>query len=106
MNSNKSDQVSSSDTEEIIRRMNVILFGFDISKLNAREQKAVEESTFLRWELEVEAERRNPKPEPIRTKAEELELRRIELQLAKKMKELDSFDRRNGVKPRQRKGVN
>lgn len=68
---------------EVIRKMNVTLYGFDISKLSFREQRFVEEQAKKRWELEAERERRNPKPKPILSKAEELEVRRLEAFQAK-----------------------
>ena len=71
------------EDEEIIRRMNVALYGFDISKLSVKEQRLVEEQAKRRIEVETELARRNPKPERELSKAEELELRRLQILEAK-----------------------
>ncbi|MEK4406679.1 hypothetical protein MKZ26_20145 [Sporosarcina sp. FSL K6-6792] len=70
-------------TDEVIRRMNVALYGFDISKLSVKEQKFVEESAVKRWELEEEAARRDQKPSPVLSDAKRLEKRRVEVLEAK-----------------------
>ncbi|TYS68833.1 hypothetical protein FZC76_07800 [Sutcliffiella horikoshii] len=87
----KDDMKRWNEDRETISRANVMLFGFDISKLNVREQEAVIEATKRRWELEAELERRNPRP---LIKEEQLEVMRFELQLAKLQKELDDQDKR------------
>lgn len=69
--------------DDIIRRMNVFLYGFDISKLSVKEQELVKEQATRRRELEEMKERMNPKPKPKLSKAEELEVRRLEVLEAK-----------------------
>ncbi|WEA43809.1 hypothetical protein [Priestia aryabhattai] len=81
--SKKDNDMGLQETEEILRRLDVALYGVDLSKLSAQERKSVKESTHRRWELEAEAERRNPKPRPILSQAEELELRRFQMLEAK-----------------------
>ncbi|MFE4047238.1 hypothetical protein [Priestia sp. YIM B13490] len=116
--SNKDNVMSLQETEEALRKLDVALYGLDLSKLSAQERKAVEESTHRRWELETEAERRNPKPKPILSKKEELELRRLQMleakfekvakgrpikelsnsELEKQLKILQAIAKRSGVK--------
>ncbi|MGX6441861.1 hypothetical protein ACWM35_01340 [Neobacillus sp. K501] len=70
-------------TEEIIRRLNVALHGFDISKLSVQEQRFVEEQAKRRLELQAAKERLQPKHEQKLSKAEELEERRLRTLWAK-----------------------
>lgn len=81
--SNKDSVMNAQETQEILRKLDVALYGVDLSKLSFQERKSVEESTHRRWELEAEAERRNPKSRPILSKKEELEFRRIQMLEAK-----------------------
>ncbi|MEG8975392.1 hypothetical protein U8Y98_01600 [Priestia megaterium] len=81
--SNKDNVMNLQETEEVLRKLDVALYGLDLSKLSAQERKSVEESTHRRWELEAEAERRHPKPNPILSKKEELELHRLQMLEAK-----------------------
>ncbi|MFS0688296.1 hypothetical protein AB1K89_03455 [Sporosarcina sp. 179-K 8C2 HS] len=74
------------ETDELLSRMSVRLYGFDTTKLNWREQQAAEEAAHRRWELEEELRRRNPQPEPILSEAEHLEKLRVELLTAKLQK--------------------
>jgi len=69
--------------KKTLSRLSTVIFGVDTSKLNWREEKSFIETWKKRWELEVERERRNPKPTPILSKAEELEVRRLEAFQAK-----------------------
>jgi len=79
----KEDLKSWEDSQELIRRMNTLIYGFDISKLSVQEQRKVEEQTKRRWELKAMKERLNPKPKPKLSKAEELEIRRLQALEAK-----------------------
>ncbi len=87
------------EDEKLISGINVMIFGFDISKLSWAEQQAVKEATKRRWELEAELERRNPTPKRM-TKEEELELRHFELQIVKLQKQLERQDRKLWIKER------
>ncbi|WP_336865245.1 hypothetical protein [Peribacillus frigoritolerans] len=69
--------------EDLVRKMNVMLYGFDISKISVKEQQLVEEQRKRRAELEEMKERLNPKQKPKLSKAEELEVRRLEALEAK-----------------------
>ncbi|MFF2291013.1 hypothetical protein [Peribacillus butanolivorans] len=69
--------------EDLVRKMNVMLYGFDISKISVKEQQLVEEQRKRRAELEEMKERLNPKPKPKLSKSEELEVRRLEALEAK-----------------------
>lgn len=86
------------EVDDLISRMNVDLYGFDISKLSVYEQKHVQKTSKLRWELEAEADRRNPKPSPELSKIEQLETKKIELQLAKQSKKLERQSKRGFFK--------
>ncbi|MGG3556268.1 hypothetical protein ABES23_06140 [Peribacillus frigoritolerans] len=69
--------------EDLVRKMDVMLYGFDISNLSVKEQKVVEEQATRRRELEEMKERLNPKPKPKLSKSEQLEVRRLEALEAK-----------------------
>lgn len=69
--------------DDIIRRMNIHLYGFDISKLSYKKQELVKQQAERRRELEEMKERMNPKPKPVLTKEQELESRRVALLSAK-----------------------
>ena len=71
------------ETEAKIRQFDIDLYGVDLSKLSVQEQERVKEATKRRWELEEMKERLNPKPKPILSKEEELEIRRLQVLEAK-----------------------
>jgi hypothetical protein len=74
---------SRKEIDETISKLNVMIYGFDISTLHFKEQQRVEEQRIRRAELEAMKERLNPKPKPKLSKAEELEVRRMEALEAK-----------------------
>lgn len=80
---NRIDRERWNEAEDVIRRMNVALYGFDISKLSYKEQELVKQQAERRRELEEMKERMNPKPKPVLSKAEELEVRRLQVLEAK-----------------------
>ncbi|MDP9742861.1 UNVERIFIED_ORG: peptidoglycan hydrolase CwlO-like protein [Bacillus sp. B2I3] len=71
------------EIDEFVSRTNIMLYGFDISKLPFKEQQLVEEQRKRRAELEEMKERLNPKPKPILSAKEEIERRREEIKWAK-----------------------
>lgn len=71
------------EIDDTVRKMNVFLYGFDISKLPINEQEIVKEQAERRRELEALKERLNPKPKRALSKAEEIELRRLQALEAK-----------------------
>lgn len=92
------------NSKELLRQMDIELYGFDTSKLSVKEQNFVEQSSRKRWELELVNELRNPQPLTELSKADRLEYRRTELQLAKVMKEFAKLDHKNGIMPQKSKG--
>lgn len=82
------------ESEEILRRSSLTIYGIDTTKLNWREEQAFIETWEKRRQLEEELERRNPKPKPVLSKAEELQQRRANLLWAK----LEKARRKNPLK--------
>ncbi|MED3624681.1 hypothetical protein P4482_15205 [Neobacillus thermocopriae] len=71
------------ETDKLLSKLSIMLYGIDTTKLNWREEQAFIETWEKRRQLEEELERRNPKPKPVLSKAEELEQRRANLLWAK-----------------------
>ncbi|MBY0098674.1 hypothetical protein [Mesobacillus maritimus] len=69
--------------EELIRRIDVALYGVDLSLLPVEQQAIVKEQAARRLELEEMRERLNPKPKRVLSKAEQLEARRLQILEAK-----------------------
>jgi hypothetical protein len=73
------DLKSLEETNKLLSKLSIMLYGIDTTKLNWREEQAFIETWEKRWQLEEELHRRNPKPERRLSKAEELKQRRANL---------------------------